>query len=113
MFRMTLMFADGVESDFYSGLPEKVTLAPNYPNPFNPSTTMRFGLPNSGYVRLEIFDVLGRRIKTLTDGCFEPGYHAVTWDGKTDKGDDVGSGVYYSRLSVDGNRATRKILLVR
>jgi len=113
MFRMTLMFADGVESDFYNGLPEKVTLAPNYPNPFNPSTTMRFGLPNSGYVRLEIFDVLGRRIKTLTDGCFEPGYHSLIWDGKTDKGDDVGSGVYYSRLSVDGNRATRKILLVR
>jgi len=113
MFRMTLSPGVGVESEYYSGLPERVTLMQNYPNPFNPSTTIRFGLPDIGWVRLEIFDVLGRKVRTLLDRQFDVGYHTASWDGRTDGGQEVGSGVYYTRLAFNDTRVTKKILLVR
>jgi WD40 repeat protein len=113
MIRMTLSSGVGVESDYYSGLPERVTLAQNYPNPFNPSTNIRFGLPNAGWVRLDIYDVLGRRVRTLINGQFDVGYHTAHWDGRTDDGHEAGSGVYYTRLNINDSRVTKKMLLVR
>ena len=113
MFRMTLSSGVGVESEYYSGLPEKVTLGQNFPNPFNPTTTMRFGLPNTGWVKLEIFDVLGRKVGTLLDRQFDVGYHTAIWNGRTDDGREAGSGVYYARLTVNSTRISKKMLLVR
>lgn len=113
MIRMTLAEGVGVESDYYSGLPRRLTLQPNYPNPFNPSTTLRFGLPNAGWVRLEIFDMLGRKVRTLEDKFFEAGYHSAVWDGRDDQGREVSSGVYYHRLSAEGVRVSRKMSMVK
>jgi len=90
-----------------------LTLYQNYPNPFNPSTSISFYLPGPDRVRLEIFDVGGRLIRTLADGRFEGGRHTVRWNGTNEAGRPVSSGVYLCRL-VCGKRAlTRKLALLR
>jgi hypothetical protein len=113
MIRMTISPGIGVESDYFSGLPERISLSQNYPNPFNPSTNLHFGLPNSGQARIEIFDMMGRQVRMLIDGYFEAGYHSARWDGLCEDGSDAGSGVYYYRLSSNDLRVTKKMILVR
>ncbi len=94
-------------------LPSQYRLCPNYPNPFNPSTTIRYELPRSGAVRLVVYDLMGRTVRTLVDGEQEPGFHTVTWDGRNDWGLQVGSGVYYLHLEAGHYRAVGKMALVR
>jgi WD40 repeat protein len=94
-------------------LPAAFALYPNYPNPFNPSTTLRFSLPQAGEVELAVYDLLGQRVATLVKGPREAGPHALVWDGRNDAGHELASGVYLCRLAA-GNRAeTRKLLLLR
>jgi hypothetical protein len=95
-----------------SKLPQNMTLS-SYPNPFNPATTISFTLPSAGQARLEVFDILGRNVKTLADRKFEAGEHAIVWDGTDENGIDASSGVYFYRLSTDGCRATQKMVLLR
>jgi flagellar hook assembly protein FlgD len=91
-----------------------VTLAPCRPNPFNPTTTIRYGLPGPNVVRLEIFDVAGRLVRRLKGGALEPaGFHQVTWQGRNDRGRELGSGVYLYRLTVGKVVKTRSMTLVR
>jgi hypothetical protein len=80
-------------------LPEKFELIGNYPNPFNPATEIIFAAPRSGHVRLEIYDIIGRKVKTLLDENITAGLKAITWDGSSDSGYPVASGIYYYRLS--------------
>ena len=75
-----------------------VHLLPCFPNPFNPRTTIFLDLDRNEPVRLEIFDVTGRRIKTLHDGLLGAGSHTFSWDGRSDGGLGVGSGSYFCRL---------------
>ena len=100
-------------TDVDEGLPAVFTLHQNQPNPFNPATTIRFELPSAGDVRLEIYDVAGRRVATLLDGSFEAGQHAATWRGQSDAGHSVSSGLYFYRLSGTGFSKTRKMLLLQ
>lgn len=88
-------------------------LSPNYPNPFNPSTTIRYQLGGQSAVRLEIVNLLGRRVRTLVDATQEAGSYSARWDGLNDAGRAVASGVYLYRLRADGFVATRKMLLIR
>ncbi len=83
-------------------------LSQNYPNPFNPITTIRFSLPESAPVRLEVFDMLGRRVSTLIDGTLSSGWHESRFDANT-----LSSGMYLYRLSVAGQQVTRSMLLLR
>ncbi len=78
-------------------------LEQNYPNPFNPSTTIRFYLPRTSRVRLEIFDILGRKIRTLVDGVRPAGEYRVTWDGTDGSARQLSGGVYFYRLIVNGS----------
>jgi len=95
------------------GLPSGYELNQNYPNPFNPSTTISFVLPVACDVRLEVFNLLGQRVRLLQDGPLPLGYHAVEWDGRSDPGSEVASGVYFYRLSKDDVSLTKKMVLLK
>lgn len=96
-----------------AGVPDRLALAQNYPNPFNPETAIEFALPRSGSVRLEIFSVLGQRVATLADHPLSAGTHRVMWNGVSDGGRAVSSGLYYYRLTAGRDVLTRKMLLLR
>lgn len=96
-----------------SGVPHAFALFQNYPNPFNPSTEIRFTLPSQGRVTLAIYDLLGRRIRTLVDGIRTAGTHQVRWDGRDDIGRIVASGVYFYRLTAQGQQQTRRLTFIR
>jgi hypothetical protein len=87
---------------------------PNVPNPFNPSTRIQFDLARDGRVRLEIFDVAGKLVRTLADGDLHRGYrHSVTWNGLDAAGRRVASGVYFYRLVTEDLAATRKMIVLK
>ncbi|MGA9117331.1 MAG: FlgD immunoglobulin-like domain containing protein [Bacteroidota bacterium] len=95
-------------------IPEEFSLSANYPNPFNPSTSVNFSLPFQSAVRMTIYDVLGRRIRTLMDEeSKEAGIYRVTWDGTNNAGMVVPSGTYFLRLEAGRFSATRKLLLLK
>ncbi len=88
-------------------------LEPNYPNPFNPGTSITYELPQAGRARLDVFDLAGRRVRNLQDGWISQGRHTVQWDGRDTHGNGVASGQYFYRLSVGTRTETRKMQLVR
>ncbi len=88
-------------------------LEPNYPNPFNPNTTISFEVAAFQHVTLEVFDVSGRKVVTLLDRVMSPGNHCVSWDGRSSGGSTVASGVYFLRANAGESYAVRKMLLVR
>jgi hypothetical protein len=85
----------------------------NFPNPFNPSTNIRFMLTRQGTVNLTVFDVLGREIITLVDEVEKAGMHEISWNGKNRHGNQVPTGIYFYRLKSDEGVITRKMLLVK
>jgi Ca-activated chloride channel family protein len=93
--------------------PESPRLEQNYPNPFNSSTTMRYQVPESGSVRLEVFDLSGQKIKTLVNGLRAAGFHQLSWNGRNQNGEPVSSGVYLARLQAAQGHQVRKILLMK
>lgn len=99
--------------DAGSRLPSSYALHQNYPNPFNPSTTIAFDLPRQSSVRLEVFDLLGRRVAVLADQEFAAGSHRVDWNGRAADGRAVASGVYLYRLSTDHVVESRKMILLK
>jgi hypothetical protein len=85
----------------------------NYPNPFNPSTTIQFGLPEACYVNLKIYNVLGQEVTCLTDRWMPAGQHQVDWRGTNSRGEPLGSGMYFYRLEMGERVETRKMILVK
>ena len=94
-------------------VPGDITMLQNYPNPFNSDTKISFNLPQNSFVRLEIYDMLGRRVKTLFDGMAETGKHDIVWDGLSDSGETLSSGVYFYRLKTDKFDSTKRMLMVK
>ncbi len=103
----------GDELGDLSALPATFELAQNFPNPFNPTTTIRFGLPQQSRVTLKIYNLLGEEIATLIDETRPAGFHAAVWDGRDQAGQSVASGVYVYQLVGDGVRLTRKLLMLK
>ena len=93
-------------------LSHSFVLGPNYPNPFNPSTLIPYELAAAGYVRLEVFNLLGQRVATLVDGAQPAGAHRARWDGTDAAGQAAAAGVYVYRLLVDGAQQTGRMVLV-
>ncbi len=101
-----------------TGLPRNYQLSPAYPNPFNPVTRLRFAIPPHSrsemeYVRLLVFDNLGRKVKTLYEGNLAPGYYQTRWDGRSDTGRPMASGTYYILLLAEYQRLSQKVVLLK
>lgn len=102
-----------VEKNRAGEMPVQFALAQNYPNPFNPSTSIQFQLIAPANVKLEIFNVIGQKVKTLLNQKMAAGAHRAVWDGLDDAGQAVGAGIYYYRLSTNQNVSTRKMVLLK
>ena len=93
--------------------PGSFDLLQNFPNPFNPTTTIKFDLPNSSNVTLKIYNLLGQEERTLVSGNKQAGYHTVIWDGKNNQGAAVSSGVYLYRLQTGEYSKTMKLMMLK
>jgi len=102
-----------VAGDSPSGLPHDFTLDQNYPNPFNPATAFSFSLPRSGQVRVDIFDILGRTVRTLADKQMNAGMHTIYWDGNDGDGQPAASGIYLYRVRFEDGSLTRKMVMMK
>ncbi len=109
-------FANGIDSGA-DNIPEKFALYQNYPNPFNPDTYIRFDLHEPSHVKIEIYNVLGHRVRTLLDGRQSSGSRKVRWDGRNDGGRVVAAGMYFYVFECSGRsgsfEAVEKMLLLR
>jgi hypothetical protein len=94
-------------------LPEAFSLNQNYPNPFNPNTVIRFSLPQDCWVKLEVYNLLGQKVKTLVDQMLKTGTREVVWDGKNQAGAEVSSGIYFYRIKAKDFTDIKKMVLVK
>ncbi len=100
-----------VEKD--ANLPQEYALHQNYPNPFNPVTQISFSLPSAGEVTVQVYNLLGQRVRSLVSGFYEAGNHSVDWDGANEAGKQVSSGVYFYRLTAGSFTETKKMVLLK
>lgn len=89
------------------------SLLPNYPNPFNSTTVIPYRLSENGAVRIEVNDLLGRRIRRLIDEEQTAGEHRVVWDGRDDRGQEVPSGVYFFIMRFKDKESLQRMILLR
>jgi hypothetical protein len=94
-------------------LPRGFSLNQNYPNPFNARTEIRFTLSSKSNVSLDIFDLLGRRVKTLVSGSYDAGIYSAIWDGTDNIGQQVSSGVYFYNLKANDQNQSHKMVLLK
>ena len=103
-----------ITTDAYiNNIPNQLTLKPSYPNPFNPNTKISFDLPKSSKVKLQIVDINGRGIANLLSNSLDSGTYNVNWNGTSDSGVNMSSGIYFIILNVDGSILTQKLSLIR
>ena len=114
---LSILFNDDTQTDLADEtrdiLPDEFTLEQNRPNPFNPNTEIIFSLPVRSDIRVEIFNVMGQRVKTLAAGSYPAGNHSLTWNGRDESGQDVASGVYFYNLKSGEFSRTRKMVLLK
>jgi len=108
-----VLYPDAVTGDEPVVTPAATFLAQNFPNPFNPSTTIRFGLKSGGHVSLNIYDAAGRLVRTLLDKALSAGNYEESWNGLDNAGSSSASGVYFFRLSTGNMIETRKMIMLR
>jgi hypothetical protein len=94
-------------------LPDEFSLSQNYPNPFNPMTVIEYSLPHACNVRLQIYNILGRRVKTLVNDYQSAGYYSICWDGNSRNGRAAASGVYFYRINAGDFIESKKMLLLK
>ena len=93
--------------------PSDLSLEPNYPNPFNPTTTISFVLPQSGQVHLAVYNLQGQLVRTLISDQLSWGRHSVVWDSRNERGAELASGTYIYLLDTPSGRQVRRMLLLR
>lgn len=111
--RQFTVSASGLAAVDNDDVPTAYALAGNHPNPFNPMTTIRYDVPRAGHIRIDVFDVRGKRVATLVDRVVQPGHHSVVWDGRDRHGASVSSGVYFSQLTADGVKFIDRMTLLK
>ena len=93
--------------------PDEFRLYNAYPNPFNPTTTLKYEMGSAGPVFIDVFNVSGRKIRSLYNGIQSPGQHEIRWDARDDRGRQVSSGIYLFKVHVNGKQQTAKALLLK
>ena len=93
--------------------PSGFALLKNYPNPFNPATTIEFTVPEAGFTEIVIYNMSGQKIRELVSADMTPGVHSVVWDGCDENGTPVSSGVYISHLKTGDNVFSNRMMLVK
>ena len=106
------LYALGI-SDLATNIPVKYRVFQNYPNPFNPTTTIPFALVQAAHVKLEIYNLLGQKVRTLVDRKMNPGVHRIEWNGTDDQGNKVSSGVYFYKFQAGDYTKTFKMVLMK
>jgi hypothetical protein len=91
----------------------KFTLSRNYPNPFNPSTTIEYEVPEKGLVSVIVYNVLGQEVRTLFHATQDAGKHTVRWDGKNNAGNALSSGMYVYRIEFRGKALAKKMMMLK
>ena len=120
-YGVAAVYNDGmsdIESDFLAPednneLPVVTELTGNYPNPFNPETTIKMALNADGLVRMDIYNVRGQKVRTLVNEYMEAGNHDIIWTGDDDNGHKVGSGVYFYNMKFGKYTSTKKMILMK
>jgi hypothetical protein len=95
-------------TEFSLEFPDKPIIGKNFPNPFNPSTNIRFGVPETQHVLIVVYDALGRYVATLVDGTVDAGYHTITW-----RATNAPSGVYFYQMVSEQSLETQRMLLLK
>jgi Peptidase family C25/Propeptide_C25/Carboxypeptidase regulatory-like domain/Secretion system C-terminal sorting domain/Peptidase family C25, C terminal ig-like domain len=94
-------------------IPLVTELEGNYPNPFNPTTVIKFGLSEAASVTLEVYNIKGEKVRTLINSGLEAKYHTVTWNGKDDSRKNVSSGVYFYKMKAGSYTSTKKMIMMK
>ncbi|MCK4312243.1 MAG: T9SS type A sorting domain-containing protein [Candidatus Cloacimonetes bacterium] len=94
-------------------IPIRTELTGNYPNPFNPATTINFALKEAGNVTIMVYNVKGEKVRNLVDCRLEAAYHSIVWDGKDNTGRNVSSGVYFYKMKAEKYSSTKKMILMK
>ena len=105
--------AQGFVSKKVIAVPDEFALQNNYPNPFNPATTIQYDIPIDAEVLLVVYDILGRHVKTLINTTQTAGYKSIKWNGTNDKGQTISAGVYFYQLQTSGYSKVRKMVLLK
>jgi hypothetical protein len=106
---------DGLNTDLTEDpqLPLTYLLHQNSPNPFNPSTSIAFELPDAEHVSLTVYNILGQKVITLVDEYLGQGSHSVRWDGRDSRGNSASSGIYFYRLQTSEFIDTKRMVLLK
>ena len=94
-------------------IPNDFSLQQNFPNPFNPSTEIRFDLPEEGHIELVVYNMAGQKVRTIESGNMKPGYHSMIWNGTNDKGTRVSTGMYFYSIQANNFQAVKKMLFLK
>jgi len=94
-------------------LPRTFGLSQNYPNPFNPTTLIKYDLPTRSFVQINVYNLLGQKVKTLVNDTKPAGHYTTTWNGNNEAGREVASGIYFYRLEADETTITKKMILLK
>ena len=94
-------------------VPDIYALYQNYPNPFNPTTKIYYEMPEDALVKVVIFDVMGRNVKTLMNEIQSSGYHSILWDATNDMGEDISAGMYIYTILAGEYRSSKKMVLIK
>jgi hypothetical protein len=104
---------NGSESINLLAVPEEFEMSVNFPNPFNPSTTVQYAVPEMSHVTIEVYNMLGQKVRTLVDEVKTHGYHTVQWDGRNEAGETVSSGTYLYEMQSGEFVQTQKMVLTK
>ena len=102
-----------LSSDLGSSIPYEYALKPNYPNPFNPVTNLSYDLPEDALVNITIYDMMGRKVRTLVSQSMPPGYHTTLWNATNDNEIAVSAGMYIYTIHANEFYEVKKMILLK